>query len=42
MLALKISIKNICIKYIIREKNGKIKENDKKDRLIFEGEYLNW
>ena len=34
--------KKICIKYIVREKNGNGKEYDKKDRLIFEGEYLNW
>ena len=36
------NFKSICIKYIIGEKNGQAKEYDKKDRLIFEGEYLNW
>jgi len=35
------NFKKVCVKYIIREKNGNAKEYDKKDQLIFEGEYLN-
>ena len=33
--------KTNCERYIIRDKIGKGKEYDKKDKLIFEGEYLN-
>ena len=36
------NFKKICVKYIIGEKNGKAKEYDNKDKLIYEGEYLNW
>ena len=33
--------KELCIKYIIREGKGKIKEYDKKYKLLYEGEYVN-